>query len=396
MADHFAIVLTASLRSDYPHVMSGYELFERVDALAALADAGQINSSYADELARRAQLLPTRGVAYIAAALSRLKQADPRLVAEVMDVLWSRVNILSRQGHPEYGGLRDEVATDAILPSETASLAAVLRAVSIVTPDDPRKNVLRAGLVGLADGQGWGSTYATSAALRALASTWRAPNAPVPVSIQMPDQLVSGILDGATPLAQARSSQQGASHVQVASSIGTGHVAVLASTDGVPVQPGAQASARQDGLVVNRVFYRVQEGHPLARIGSGPDGAIHLRIGDIVEESDDLESLEDRSNIALHAPIAAGLEPLNPALATATADATPSAPPTPPPAYAKYGDDEFFGVWLTFPRGTATLRNRLRATFAGTFTAPPAVAEALYRPGVSGNSAGVRIVIDPK
>ena len=394
LVDHLAGVLTASLRSDYPHVISGYEAFERVDALAALADGGQIDSSYADELARRAQLLPTRGVAYIAAALSRLKQADPRLVGEVMDVLWSRVNIFSRDGHPAYGGLRDEAATDAILPSETASLAQVLRAVATATPDDPRREVLRAGLVGLADGQGWGSTYATSAALRALASTWRLPQTPVPVSLLMPDRLVSEVLNQVTPLVQARTAQQGAAHVQVAAAIGAGHLAVLSSTDGVPVQPGAQAQARQDGIVVNRVFYRVREGHPLARLDPAADGMLHLHVGDVVEEQDDLETLEDRSNLALHAPLAAGMEPLNPALATATADAAPSAPPTLPPSYARYGDDEFFGVWLSFPSGTATLRTRMRATIPGTFTAPPAVAEALYRPGISGTSAGLRIVIE--
>jgi hypothetical protein len=160
------------------------------------------------------------------------------------------------------------------------------------------------------------------------------------------------------------------------------------------VEPGAKAHPAQNGLVVNRSFYRVVAEHPLARIDPGPDGAYHLHVGEVVEEVDELQTLEYRNNLALHMPLAAGMEPLNPALATATAEATPSAPPTVAPSYARFGDDEVLNVWLGFARGTATLRMRLRATFAGTFTAPSAWAEALYNPGVAGNSAGAAIVVE--
>ena len=91
-----------------------------------------------------------------------------------MDALWSRVNLLSRDGRPVYAGLADIGGSALILPSETRSLADVLAAAATAAPNDPRNAVLRTGLLGLANGGGWGTTDATAAALRALAAAWDA------------------------------------------------------------------------------------------------------------------------------------------------------------------------------------------------------------------------------
>ena len=82
-----------------------------------------------------------------------------------------------------------------------------------------------------------------------------------------------------------------------------------------------------------------------------------------------------------------------PALATATAEAQPSAGPTLTPSWSAYGDDGVTAVYLSLPAGTYTLRTRMRATVAGSFTAPPATAAMLYRLGVSGSTAGARVVV---
>jgi len=388
LADRMATVLTASLRSTYPHLMTECALYERAAALTALADGGKLDTGYADELARQAQFLPTEGVAAVATALSRGKVVDGRLMQEVLEVLWDRVNLLNRAGKPVYAGLRDQPQAPAILPSETASLAGVVRAVAAATPEDPRLPILRAGLLGLADGQGWGTTHATAEALRALAAAWRAPAAPIRATLTLPDRTIDGTLDATHPLLQGATNRQAPVTVQAPPGL-----AVLAATDFVPQQPGAQAHAVQAGLVVTRNFYRVKAGSPLARIDPDATGAIRLTVGDVIEEVDDLASSTDLTNVALRAPLAAGLEPLNPALATATAEATPSAAPTVPPSYSNYGDDQVLQVWLSFPHGTATLRTRLRATIPGTYTAPAALAEALYNPGIEGNSAGEKFII---
>ncbi len=394
MAERMAKVLAAALRSDYPHFLASSELFERVAALTALADGGQLSAEYAAELAARAGQMPTDSVAEIASVLSRLPNASPRLLAGVLDTLWSRVNLLNRDGKPVYTGLTDNGRNAFILPSETRSLAAVTQAVALASPQEARLPVLRAGLVGLATGQGWGSTNATAAALRALAAAWQAPPSPVSTGITMPDRAVAGMLDRDHPLTQARSTAAGPVHVQAAPGI-----AVLAGTDYVPAESGALAHATQDGFVLTRTLFRVppaqgQVQPPMERLDPDADGSIRVKIGDVIEEVDELVTGDDRTNVALRLPLAAGLEPLNPALANATEAATPSAGPSLVPSWSSYGDDEVLDVFLTLPRGTVTLRERMRASIPGSFTAPPAQVEALYQPGVSGTTGGARVVVE--
>jgi uncharacterized protein YfaS (alpha-2-macroglobulin family) len=390
--DRMAKVLTAALRSDYPHLIAQEELFDRVAALIALADGGKISSDYAAELARQAQVLRTGAVADVATVLSRLPNGDPRLLNLVLETMWNRVNLLSRNGKPVYAGLVDEPATPAILPSEARGLAEVTRAAATAAPDDSRLPLVRTALLGMADGRGWGTTNATAAALEALAASWQAPTAAIPATLTLPSGPVTGTLDATHPLFQATTTSQGPIHAQASAGI----VALLA-TDYVPTEPGAAARADQHGFVLTRTLMRVPPmqgpGQPLMRLEPGPDGAIHLAVGDVVEEVDELVNPEQRDQVALHLPLAAGMEPLNPALATAPAEATPSAGATLAPSWSAYGDDEVTAVYLSLPAGTYTLRTRMRATVTGSFTAPPATAEMLYRLGISGSSAGTRVVV---
>ena len=392
-ADRMATVLQAALRSDYPHFMGDEELFERVSALLALADGGKLSPEYAAELARRAPQLRTGSVADVAIVLSRLPAADQALLGGVLDTMWGRVNLLSQSGKPVYAGLQDQPADALILPSEARSLAQVVQAAAAAAPGDPRGAVVRTALVDLAAGQGWGSTEATAAALQALAAAWQAPPAPVQAMVALPDKPAKGVLDRDHPLFQASTATPGPVRVQAA----PGMVA-LAATDFVPLPPGAQARAEQHGFVLTRTLLRVPAAQgavqpPMMRLEPEADGAIHLAIGDVVEEVDELANPEARTQVALRLPMPAGLEPLNPALATAPAEAQPSAAPTLAPSYASYGDDEVVAVYLQLAPGAYTLRTRLRATTVGSFTEPPATAEMLYQLGVNGSTGGARVVV---
>jgi len=97
--------------------------------------------------------------------------------------------------------------------------------------------------------------------------------------------------------------------------------------------------------------------------------------------------------VAVTLPLAAGFEPLNPNIATAPAEAAPSAAATLEPSYAAFADDAVTFVYLDLPAGNFSLRFRVRAQVAGSFTQPPAQAEAMYLPGVSGATGGQRVVI---
>ncbi len=303
------------------------------------------------------------------------------------------MNLLSRDGKPVVTGLQGctdgSTGGDAlILPSETRSLAEAMTAVAELTPNDPRLMLLRTALLTLATGNGWGNTDATAAALRALAAAWQPPATPAPVVITLPDATQTGTLDRAHPLVLASGRRAGADRVQAPA--GT---TALVGTDYVPAEPGANARAEQNGLIVTRTLYKVLPSGPMARIDLATDGLLHLAVGDVVEEVDELATPEDRAQVALRLPMPAGLEPLNPNLANATADAAPSAGPTLAPSFASYGDDEVLNVWMSLPKGTVTVRHRMRATVPGTYTQPPASAELLYRPGVDGATGGQRVVV---
>jgi uncharacterized protein YfaS (alpha-2-macroglobulin family) len=118
-----------------------------------------------------------------------------------------------------------------------------------------------------------------------------------------------------------------------------------------------------------------------------------VSVGDVLEETVELVNPQDRTHVAISLPLAAGLEPLNPNLATAPAEATPSAGPTLTPSWTSFGDDRVFYAYDTLPKGNYRFVFRTRALIPGSFTQPPGEAETMYQAGVYGASAGQRIVI---
>src|SRR5208337_880769 len=68
LLDRLANVLKNSLRSDYPRLLRGDEMRERVEALNALAEGGKLDESYVAEFSRQADFLPNISVAEMASA----------------------------------------------------------------------------------------------------------------------------------------------------------------------------------------------------------------------------------------------------------------------------------------------------------------------------------------
>jgi hypothetical protein len=384
-------VLEQALRSDYPHLFDGAGALERANALWALAEGGDLQPAYAAELARRAVELSTGGLAQVMSAIARLPTDAPLLPA-LGDELWRRVQTRLQNGETVYAGLADEDHAPLILPSEARSLSEVTNAVAIVTPQEPRLALLRHGLLRIADGDGWGSTNATAAALRALAASWQRPGTIIPVQFELPGAPAThGEISAATPLLQATTTQAGPITVTVATQGDS--LALLTDTTYVPAAPGWAAKATPHGFVLGRSLFRVPPTGPMQRLEPAADGSLHVRVGDVVEEVDELINPEPRTNVAMRLPIPAGMEPLNPNLATAPAAASPSAAPTLAPDYAAYGDDQVLVVYQTLPQGTFTFRTRLRATVDGSFTHPPAQVETMYHAGVTASSDGARVMI---
>ena len=393
LKDRLQKVLTQALRSDYPRLLNGEELRERVEALRALAEGGALDQGYVAELSRRAAAMPTASLAQAISAVADNPGKDPRLLASLLDDLWARLRILARDGRPVYAGLAGQGGNPVILPSEVRSLSEVTRAVVRATPDESRLDVLKGGLLGLASPEGWGSTNADSSAIRALAESWQAAAlAPVPVSLTVDARPTAAQLTSERPVLALASTQPGQASVE---NKGNQPIAALVDTRYQPVEPGFRAAPVGEGFVLSRELYRVPAGGaPMERLQPGTDGVVRLAIGDVVEEAAELVNPEDRTHVAIRLPIAAGMEPLNPNLATAPAEARPSAAPTLAPTWVSFGDDQMLFVYQELPKGNYSFRFRTRATVAGSFTQPPGEAEMMYRLGVYGASGGARPILE--
>jgi len=390
LIDRLGAVLKQALRSDYARLLNGSELRERAEALTALAEGGALDPSYTAELARRADALPNLSVAQMTAAAASLPGGDKRIANALLQTMWSRVVINTRNGRPVYGGQAGERADPVILPSETRSLAEMTRAVALAAPDDARLGVLRDGLLRLGEGDGWGSTNANAAAVRALSAAWRRPSGQLPLTLTRGASAASLTLSGDKPVLRDVSNDPAPASL---ANGGGAAVVALIDTRYQPQEPGAKAQPQTAGFALTRASYRVPASGPAEKLAPGADGALQLAVGDVVEEVVELVNPEDRTHVALSLPLAAGMEPLNPNLATAPAEAAPSAAPTMIPTWVSFGDDRVFYAYDRLPKGNYRFVFRTRAQISGSFTQPPGEVETMYQRGIYGASAGARVAI---
>lgn len=391
LTDRLASVLKLSLRSDYPHLISGDEVRERVEALTALAEGGGLDPAYMAELARSAALMPNVSVARMTAAAAAAPDADPRLVGGLADTMWSRVRILSRNGQLVYDGQAEDGGSPIILPSETRSLAEMVRAAALTSETDPRYPALKNALLQLGEGDGWGSTNATSAAIRALAAAWQRPTTPLPLTLAQSGNVQNLTLDANAPVLRQVTLDPSAVTIQ---NTGTTPALALVETSYLSAEAGYTAQAESQGFALTRTLYRVPAGNaPLEKLIPDAKGAIQLKVGDVLEERVELVVSEDRTHVALTLPLAAGLDPLNPNIATAPAEATPAIAPSLPTDWVSYADDQVFCASDRLPKGNYTFAYRTRALIPGSYTQPQAFAETMYQKGVRGMSAAVQIVV---
>ena len=180
-------------------------------------------------------------------------------------------------------------------------------------------------------------------------------------------------------------------------SSGTLLAGVLAETSYVPLADGSHEAPHAEGLVVSREVQQVQPGEaPAIKTAlDAPGKTIVFRIGEIAEDRVELVNSQDRAHVAIVIPIAAGMEPLNPALATAPPEAKPAGETTLAPSYVAFLDDRVAYFYDTLPKGTYQFAFRTKAHIAGSFIQPAAYAEMMYDGSVNGNSSGAMISIVP-
>jgi len=393
--------LEQALRSDYSNFIEGEAFAERTWALLALAHAGQFNAAYASELTRRAQYLDLEGVALVLQSLAVAKQTS-RGGDELARALVDGIVFRLYQGKEIYGGLQDRAGArnGLILPTETRTLGEVTKALLETQPKQPRLPLLVDALVTTGQGDGWGSTNANAAALLALAEilepeATQGASASIRANVNGKDQTLS--LAPASPTAYLTTDSALPLLLTLQPPAAQPAIARVV-TSYVPAADGSQAAAKSSGFVVTREYFRIREGgQPPERVTlSEPGKTQSLRVGDVIEEHVQVVNPQARNYVAVVVPLAAGIEPLNPALATAPPEAKPRGTLTLVPTYTSFMDDSAAFYYNTLPAGTYDFYFRVRAYTEGSFNQPPAKAEMMYDAAVAGNSNGTRIVVQAK
>ncbi len=386
--------LERALRSDYGHFITGEAFAERTWALAALADAGKINPAYAAELARKTDYLDLESMAEVLRVLPAV--GDATTVQSLSQKLWDGVIVRLHQEREIYGGLQDRVRSPLILPSETRTVAEMTRSLSRTQSKNPKLQLLINALVTLGQGDGWGSTNANAAALLALSELLQPPFAGIAsnsMSVRFGNESQDLQIGPESPTAYFASTTSADGQVLLQN--GKGPVVVRAETSYVPAADGSHVASSSSGFVVTRELLRIRNSQePADRMSLKTAGtALEFAVGDVIEEHVQIVNPKDRNYVAVVVPLAAGMEPLNPNLATAPPESKSTAQLTLQPTYAAYMDDQVAFYYNSLPKGTYDFYFRVRATIPGSFIQPAAHAEMMYDGAVRGNSFGAKVRI---
>lgn len=392
--------LQQALRSDYTRFIEGESYLERVYALSALASAGKLDAAYAAELARRARNFGPEPMADLVRALARHGDADSYTARQLRRELWEALVFKLWQGEERYGGMQaTRRASGLVLPSESRTLAKIMRALRAAGDDDPRVALITRGLVERGDEHGWGTTNANAAALSALATELRQPQTNSPshiIGLRAAGKDETLGLGANAPVALWRSTAGGPFTATRRSADGPQPVILQAEARYLPVASGAEEEPHAEGFVVERRMLLVgaEGGGPEKQVElAGRRDPVQVAVGQVIEEHVRVVNPEDHFFVAVDVPLAGGLEPLNPNLATAPPEARPSHSLTREPSYAAYLDDRVTFYFDELPRGSYDFYFRTRATIEGSFVQPAARAEAMYDESLHGGSAGARVEV---
>ena len=154
---------------------------------------------------------------------------------------------------------------------------------------------------------------------------------------------------------------------------------------------------RDEGFVVERVYEAVDDPDDVRR---NPDGSWDIAAGATVRVRLTMVADAQRTHVALIDPLPAGLEAVNPALATSlTVPADDSSVSYSGSWYWQWfehqnlRDDRAEAFTSYLPGGTYEYTYVARATTPGEFVVPPTRAEEIFAPEVFGRSASATVVV---
>jgi uncharacterized protein YfaS (alpha-2-macroglobulin family) len=380
--------LTSALRSDYRYFLDGSSWYERSRALEGLASLGTFEEAYFTELADRSKSLGPNGQSHVLLAAVRAGQADSAMAERLVSNLQDEVIVGLYEGEERYRGLKStNPLSPLILAGETYTVAAMTQGLGRAAPEAEKVPYLIDALVRLGGEDGWGGR-SDAPAMLALADRLKAARGDaVTVDIQ---GAAFSTENGAVRIPLSDGGERTLKHT------GGPDGALLVTSRWIPAGPGSQAESRNLGFVVSRdqALYVVGSKTP-SRVKLDEGGRqITLSTGQVVEEHVQIVNPEDRAYVAVEVPFAAGVELLNPALATAPKEAKASKSDTRAATWVLRGDASVTYFYEQLPKGTYDFYFRTRATTPGAFIQPPAVAETVYDRSITGNSPGAKVVVE--
>ena len=336
------------------------------------ADAGALARLYEDRAS-----LPIYGRAFLLRGL---------VAAGRTDLSKSLANeLLALVAAAPGSGLIKEVAGELswYWSSDARTTALVLWALTVAAPSDPRLAQLTDALLKVRKEGHWANTQENLFGLLALAdlAKMRAGAGTVSVSIRL----------GEKTLARKTIAAVAVEHVFVPlAKLGAGPLVITAENGEIyysariRVERPIASEALDRGLIVEREYLDEKGEKPLETIQLGQTVLIRLKV----------QSPLRRAHVAVVDRLPAGFEPVLTRFSNADNLQDQGA------ARAHWWhdwntswqneelrDDRMQIFADTLSQGTSTHEYRVRATTTGTFSAPPALAEAMYDPAVQGRSA---------
>ncbi|MFT4625667.1 MAG: hypothetical protein ACI8PZ_004338, partial [Myxococcota bacterium] len=395
LRDRLVRALEGALRSDYGHFLSGEEWLERTRALSALATGGALDTAYLSELARNGRLLGPEGRSRTLLAAVRAGSDGKAIARGLADAIEADVVVRLTGGQERYGGIAswNNARNPLILPSEARTLATMTRGLLRARPTAEKLPLMVDALVTLGGEDGWGHALANTEAMLALAERFQtSAGEPVQASVTEGSSTQKLATREDSPATLRTSAHTGETVVR---HTGGPPGALFVTTRYTPAAPGSEQTAAQNGFVVTRGWERITDGPPTRLPIDRAGVELVVPGGAVVEEHVQVVNPEARTFVAIEVPLAAGMEALNPALATAPPESKPRKADTRAPTWLQFGDDRVVYYFENLPKGTFDFYFRTRGTTAGSFVQPAAVAELVYEPSVWGGSNGARVVVKP-
>ncbi|HEX2679028.1 MAG TPA: hypothetical protein VHM19_20400, partial [Polyangiales bacterium] len=277
------------------------------------------------------------------------------------------------------------VQRDVMLPWRSAEALSGIVLTALATaraPEAQQKHVADWLITRASDPNAWFSTRDTAETLTGLGA-WAK-------RLHGGETRVSIGLDGKTWYSGTLHGAQVVSLRKLASEVTAGQLWIKADTDVVSairrkdVRESAPRNAFARGLSVKRRYLDPKTGTPLGEI----------KLGDLVQVVLELSTETGLPMVALTDPLPAGLEPLDPGLSTGTlAGCNTCDSASWGFDYVRRRDDRIDAFAERLTPGTHTIRYLLRATIAGTFSAPGAEVLPMYSPNLFGRSEVGRVQI---